>query len=271
MFYNTGIATYIWIITNQKRPQRKGKVQLINAVEFHTPMRKSLGSKRKQISDEQIAKITRIFGEFKEGEHCKIFDNRNFGYQRITVERPLKLNFQASHERIEKLKTAKSFAKLKEEQQAAIIEAIKTLDEDRLYKNREAFIKNLKAAFKAAGLNIKTPMLKTIWQALGERDETADTCLFQSGKQKGKPEPDTDLRDYENVPLKEEIDDYFRREVLPHVPDAWIDYDKTKIGYEIPFNRHFYKYVPPRSLEEIDADLDKVSAEIMQMLREMHV
>ena len=271
MFYNTGIATYIWIITNQKTPQRKGKVQLINAVDFHTPMRKSLGSKRKQISDEQINEITRLFGENSPGEHCKIFDNRDFGYQRITVERPLKLNFQASRERIENLQAAKAFAKLKDEQQAAIIHAIKTLDQDHLYKNREVFIKALKAAFKAAELDIKAPMLKTIWQALSEKDDSAEVCLYQAGANKGKPEPDTDLRDYENVPLKEDIDDYFKREVLPHVPDAWIDYDKTKIGYEIPFNRHFYKYVPPRSLEEIDADLDKVSAEIMQMLQEVHV
>ncbi len=271
MFYNTGIATYIWIITNQKTPQRKGKVQLINAVDFHTPMRKSLGSKRKQISDEQINTITRIFGENSAGEYCKLFDNRDFGYQRITVERPLKLNFQASDERIENLQATKAFAKLKGQQQAAIIHAIKTLDQTHLYKNREAFIKALKAAFKAAELDIKAPMLKTIWQALSERDDTANICLYQSGANKGKPEPDTDLRDYENVPLKEDIDDYFKREVLPHVPDAWIDYDKTKIGYEIPFNRHFYKYVPPRSLEEIDADLDKVSAEIMQMLQEVHV
>ncbi len=381
MFYNTGIATYIWIITNQKTHERKGKVQLINAVDFHTPMRKSLGSKRKQISDEQINTITRIFGENSPGEHCKLFDNRDFGYQRITVERPLKLNFQASDERIENLHAAKAFAKLKDEQQAAIIHAIKTLDppavragQAHLYKNREVFIKALKAAFKAAELDsqikIGAPMLKTIWQALSEKDDSAEVCLYQAGANKGKPEPDTELRDYENVPLKEDIDDYFKREVLPHVPDlpaavphsgeyciyvlkcsdgsfykgqtsnfpkrleehkqgkvswtakhlpvepihwevcatreqavkreqflksgkgrewlkkqysekklkcferqagAWIDYDKTKIGYEIPFNRHFYKYVPPRSLEEIDADLDKVSAEIMEMLQEVRV
>jgi len=275
MFYNTGIATYIWIITNQKTAERKGKVQLINAVDFHTPMRKSLGSKRKQVSDEQIIEITRIFGEYCEGEHCKIFDNRDFGYQRITVERPLKLNFQASDERLENLKTAKAFAKLKEDQQAAIIHAIKTLDQEHVYKNREVFIKALKAAFKSAGLDklikIGAPLLKTIWQALSEKDDSADVCLIQTGANKGKPEADTDLRDYENVPLKEDIDDYFKREVLPHVADAWIDDDKTKTGYEIPFNRHFYKYVPPRSLVEIDADLDKVSAEIMQMLQEVHV
>jgi type I restriction enzyme M protein len=271
MFYNTGIATYIWIVTNQKTAERKGKVQLINAVDFHTPMRKSLGSKRKQISEQQINDITQLFGEYKEGEHCKLFDNRDFCYQRITVERPLKLNFQVSDVRLENLKAAKTFAKLIDEQQAAIITAIQTLDQDHVYKNREVFVKALKAAFKSIGLDIKAPMLKTIWQALSEKDETAETCLIQSGTNKGKPEPDADLRDYENVPLKEDINDYFKREVLPHVPNAWIDVDKTKTGYEIPFNRHFYKYVPPRSLEEIDTDLDKVSAEIMQLLQEVHV
>jgi len=271
MFYNTGIATYIWIITNQKTGQRKGKVQLINAVDFHSPMRKSLGSKRKQISEQQIEEITRFFGDYAESEHCKIFDNQDFGYQRITVERPLKLNFQASDERIAKLQQAKPFARLNDEQQTAIINAIKMLDQDHRYNNREVFIKALKAVFKVAELDIKAPMLKTIWQALSEKDGSAEPCLIQSGANKGKPEPDTDLRDHENVPLKEEINDYFKREVLPHVPEAWIDYDKTKTGYEIPFNRHFYKYVPPRSLEEIDADLDKVSVEIMQMLQDVHV
>ena len=238
MFYNTGIATYIWIITNQKTAARKGKVQLVNAVDMHTPMRKSLGSKRKQISDEQIADITRIFGEFSLGEQCKIFDNRDFGYQRITVERPLKLNFQASDERLERLQQSKPFTRLTDQQQAALIAAIKTLDPPAAggsgrYSNREVFIKALKAAFKAAGLErqlkVGAPLLKAVWQSLSERDDSADVCLIQSGANKGQPEADTDLRDYENVPLKEEIDDYFKREVLPHVPDAWIDHDKTKV------------------------------------------
>jgi type I restriction enzyme M protein len=136
-----------------------------------------------------------------------------------------------------------------------------------LYTNRDAFLTDLAAAFKAAGVEVKAALLKTIWQALSQKDDSADVCVDK----KGRPEPDSDLRVYENVPLKEEIDDYFRREVLPYVPNAWIDRTKTKIGYEIPFNRHFYTYTPPRPLEEIDADLDKVSAEIMQLLKEVHV
>ena len=265
MFYNTGIATYIWIVTNQKTGQRKGKIQLINATAFHTPMRKSLGSKRKQIATEQIEEITRIFGDFQETEVCKIFDNREFGYHRITVERPLQLNFQVSAERLEKLAGVTAFTKLGQDQQEAIIKALQSLDQDHLYRNREVFIKAMKAAFKVAGLTVKPAMLKIIWQALSAHDEEAEVVLMKNGS----PEPDPQRRDYENIPLTEDIDEYFQREVVPHLPDAWIDHSKTKVGYEIPFNRHFYSYVPPRPLEEIDADLDKVSGEIMGLLQEV--
>lgn len=265
MFYNTGIATYIWIITNQKKKHRQGKIQLIDATEFHTPMRKSLGSKRKQISDTQIEEITRLFGDFEEGEKVKVFDNKDFGFHRITVERPLKLNFQTSPERIEVLKQAKAFAKLKEVNQADIIAVLESLDAGKVYKSRDEFLESLKKAIKDASVGVKTPMLKVVWNALSERDSEAVVCADR----RGNPEPDTDLRDYENIPLKEDIEDYFQREVVPHVPDAWIDHDKTKVGYEIPFNRHFYNYAPPRSLEEIDADLAEVSAEIMRLLSEV--
>ena len=269
MFYNTGIATYIWIITNQKMPERRGKVQLINATELHTPMRKSLGSKRKQISDEQIAEITQMFnGELAhKDERVKWFDNADFGYSRITVERPLKINFAVMDERLEQLQQVNAFTKLNDDVQQSIIEALKTLDTNWLYTNRDEFIADIKTVFKAHNCDVKGALLKAIWQGLSEKDESADVCVDS----KGNPEPDADLRDYENVPLTEDIDAYFQREVIPHVPDAWIDHSKTKVGYEIPFNRHFYQYVPPRSLEEIDADLDKVTAEIMDLLREVHV
>ena len=265
MFYNTGISTYIWVVSNQKTPQRKGKIQLINATELHAPMRKSLGSKRKQISDEQIATITQIFGEFKAGELCKIFDNTDFGYNRITVERPLQLNFIASDERIENLLGVNAFTNLPQSDQDKIVKALKSLDQEHLYLNRDVFIKALKSAFKVSGVDVKPAMLKTIWQALGEHDEKANIIRDKNGE----PEADANLRDFENIPLKEDIEEYFQREVIPHVPTAWIDHSKTKVGYEIPFNRHFYKYVPPRSLEEIDTELDKVSAEIMALLQEV--
>ena len=181
MFYNTGISTYIWILSNKKPAERKGKVQLIDASEFWQKMRKSLGSKRKELSAEHIDQITKLFGTFEEAEKdgkpiSKIFSNADFGYQTITVERPI-------------------------------------------------------------------------------RDEDGNVVLGQRGKAKGKPQADSSLRDTENVPLSEEIEDYFAREVLPHVPDAWIDNTKTKTGYEIPFNRHFYVFTPPRPLEEIDTEL----------------
>ncbi|BBF93411.1 type I restriction-modification system subunit M [Blastochloris tepida] len=192
MFYNTGIATYIWIVSNRKPAPRKGKVQLIDASAMWQKMRKSLGSKRKELSDEHIAEITRLFGEFREAEKngkpiSRIFDNADFGYRTITVERPL-------------------------------------------------------------------------------RDDKGKIVVGVKGKQKGKPQPDSSLRDTENVPLKEDVEAYFAREVTPHVHDAWIDHDKTKIGYEIPFNRHFYVFAPPRPLEEIDRDLREVIGRIQTML-----
>lgn len=192
MFYNTGIATYVWILSNKKPAARKGKVQLIDASAYWQKMRKSLGSKRKEMSDEHIAKVTQLFGEFIEAEEdgkpiSRIFNNADFGYTTITVERPL-------------------------------------------------------------------------------RDEAGNVVLGTKGKQKGKPQPDSALRDTENVPLHDDIDAYFIREVLPHAPDAWIDTEKSKVGYEIPFNRHFYVFTPPRSLHEIDEDLRAVAANITKML-----
>ena len=275
MFYNTGIATYIWIITNQKTPQRKGKVQLIDAADFHVAMRQSLGSKRKQIADQQIAEITQLFGDFKVVEACpekglsrdrvKIFDNVDFGYQRITVERPLKRNFQVCEDRIEILKSARSFIRLPQEQQQRVLEVLATLEGDCLYKKRDEFIGILTGAFTEAQVNITTAQLKLVYQSLSEYDETADVCT----NRKGEPEPDPDLRDYENVPLREDIDEYFEREIQPHVPDAWIDYSKTKVGYEIPFNRYFYTFKPPRALDEIGTDLIGVTDSIVEMIEDV--
>jgi type I restriction enzyme M protein len=192
MFYNTGISTYVWIISNRKPTHRQGTVQLIDASGFWQKMRKSLGSKRKELSDEHIAEITRLFGECVEAKDGKkpisrIFKNSDFGYRTITVERPL-------------------------------------------------------------------------------RDEVGNIVLGTKGKQKGRPQPDTSLRDTENVPLAEDVNTYFKREVLPHAPDAWIDHDKTKVGYEIPFNRHFYVFEPPRPLDAIDADLKRCTDRIVTMI-----
>ena len=256
----------IWIITNQKTPQRKGKVQLINAADFHVAMIQSLGSKRKEISDGQIEEITQLFGDFEDvRDRVKIFDNVDFGYQRITIERPLKRNFQVCEDRIEILKSARSFTRLPHEQQQRVLEVLATLEGDCQYKNRDAFIGILTDAFTGAQVNITTAQLKLIYQSLSEYDETADVCT----NRKGETEPDPDLRDYENVPLREDIDAYFEREILPHVPEAWIDYSKTKVGYEIPFNRYFYVFDPPRALDEIGADLIGVTDGIVEMIEGM--
>lgn len=193
MFYNTGISTYVWILSNRKLAHRKGTVQLIDASGFWQKMRKSLGSKRKELSDDHITEITRLFGQFIETSEGKkpisrIFKNSDFGYRTITVERPLK-------------------------------------------------------------------------------DENGRIIPGEKGKLKGKPQPDSSLRDTENVPLNEDVETYFKREVLPHAPDAWIDHDKTKVGYEIPFNRHFYVFEPPRELAAIDADLKQCTDRILAMIR----
>jgi type I restriction enzyme M protein len=193
MFYNTGISTYVWIVSNKKPAPRKGKVQLIDASGYFQKMRKSLGSKRKELGEEHIEEITRIFGDFKKLTKkgvpiSRIFKNEDFGYRTITVERPL-------------------------------------------------------------------------------RDAKGKVVLGEKGKQKGRPQPDAELRDTENVPLTEDVQAYFEREVLPHAPDAWIDHEKTKVGYEIPFNRHFYVFKPPRPLAEIDTELEGVSKRIVAMLQ----
>ena len=287
LFYNTGISTYIWIVTNRKNddpmkgPVRTGKIQLVNAVDFYQKMRRSLGNKRNEITEEQIREITRIYGEFKENEYCKIFDNEDFGYQKIVVERPLRLNFQVTEERISNLYNERAFNNLAnskkkgaaglqeieegKKQQQKIIDTLKTMDFSIVYKNRDEFTKVLKKTFKEAHINLNSPLLKAILSALSERDETADICLDS----KGNPEPDPDLRDTENVPLKEDIYEYFEREVKSHVPDAWIDESKTKIGYEIPFTRHFYKYQLLRSSEEIMKEIIELEKSISEKLKKV--
>ena len=282
LFYNTGIFTYVWIVTNRKPKNRRGKIQLVNAVGFFEKMRKSLGNKRHVISDKQIDEITKLYGGFKETKLVKIFDNDDFGYSRITVERPLRLNFAVSEERIERLKESSAFIALASglkkrkakdgdespngvEKQEAILKALKTIDAKTVYKNRDKFTDILKSAFKKQGITIEPPLFKNILMSLSERDETSDICTDRSGN----PEPDPELRDYENIPLKEDIRAYFKREVLPYVPDAWIDESKTKKGYEINFNRYFYEYKPPRPLDQIEAELSQLEKEIADMLKEV--
>lgn len=307
LFYNTGISTYIWVITNRKADERKGKVQLIDARNFWVQMEKSLGNKRRRIGDPQdkekdpdhIADITRIYGNFTDGEMrtftidskqkelvvSKVFDNEDFGYHKITVERPLRLNFQATTERIDRLEEQTAFKniasskKKNETVRQQEIEAGKARQEvirdllaafaaehgERLFKDRKEFLLALRELDRRRSVKLSASELKAVLAALGERDETAEICRDR----KGEPEPDADLRDTETVPLKESIEEYFKREVLPHVPDAWIDHSKTRVGYEIPLNRHFYRYEPPRELEAIEADIRELEGEIVALLREV--
>lgn len=304
LFYNTGIFTYIWLVTNRKPPERRGKVQLINAVQFFTKMRKSLNNKRNEITPEQIDDLTQIYGNFQDGESrpftvdgkeesfvvSKIFSNQDFGCRQITVERPLRLNFQASPERIDRLREQRAFANVAtskkkdkkaaaadvaagQAQQEAILAALASLDADKLYRQRPAFLTDLDAALKQRDLKVPAPIKKAIVKSLAERDESAEVCCDA----KGNPEADSELRDQENVPLGESIEEYFDREVRPHVPDAWINEEKRDakdgqvgiVGYEIPLTRHFYKYVPPRPLEEIQAEIADLEKDIVRMLREV--
>ena len=262
LFYNTGISTYFWIVTNRKRPERQGRVQLIDATSFFQKMRKSLGNKRNELSAEQIAEITRIYGEFAEGEYCKIFANQAFGYHKIAVERPLRLNFQVNEERLERLQAEKVWQKVKD--QAAVLAMLRAMPGE-LFTDRPAFEASLRSASKVAGLKLDAQVKKAVLSALSDRDEAASTCLDA----KGNPEPDADLRDTESVPLGEDIDEYVAREVSPYVPYAWVEDSKTKVGYEINFNRYFYKYVPSRPLEAIEADIKTLETEIVQMLGEI--
>jgi type I restriction enzyme M protein len=271
MFYNTGIATYIWILSNskkQKHPERVGKIQLINGADFFQKMRKSLGSKRKELGTKDIASIVQLYGSFEDdGETSKIFNNQDFGYSTITVERPLKLNFAFTPERIEAALAQKPIEKLSDDDRQLLEKALRSgmIEPVETHKNRDSFLKILRPSLAKFGLKLATPVLKAVLTGLSERDETADICKGP----KGTSEADADLRDTENIPLSDDIQSYFECEVLPHVPDAWIDESKTKVGYEVPFTRHFYQYDAPRSLDEIDADLNEVISEITALLVEV--
>jgi len=269
MFYNTGIATYVWILSNHKASARQGKVQLIDGSQHFAKMRKSLGSKRQYITEDQIRELVRLYGSFEQTAQSKIFPIDAFGYRRITVERPLRLNFQTSAKRIGKVLEEKAIQKLDSAAQQQLLSALQAIDSSVLHRNREQFSKLLKKALTAHNVSLSTPELKALLNALSERDPEADICTT-----KGQPEADAGLRDNENVPLGEAVYDYFQREVIPHVPDAWIDESKTDaqdgevgiVGFEIPFNRHFYVFQPPRPLAEIDRDLKVCTDRIKQMI-----
>jgi type I restriction enzyme M protein len=273
LFYNTGISTYFWVVTNRKSEERRGKVQLVDARESWVKMRKSLGEKRKEISPEQIDEITRLYGAFEENERVRILPNEAFGHQRITVERPLRVRY-TSEGALERLEASRAFERLAEERRDQLAGVVGALGELSTVDRAEA----LAAATKVNG-RLSRPEEKVLLQALGVRDPDAPALA----------EPDAELRDYENVPLPEwpvtfaqdpserlksaqfrhAVDEYVAAEILPWVPDAWVDTGKTKIGYEIPLTRHFYEYVPPRPVEQIDTEIRVLEGDIRRLLGEV--
>ena len=302
LFYNTGIATYVWVLTNRKRPERRGTVQLIDATAFWNLLRKSLGAKRREIPFERKQDILRLLADFEDGASrevdrdgeqrdtvvSRVYPTTHFGFRKITVERPLRLDFQASPERIARLDNERAFVKLAisrkkgeartrdeeagREQQDAIRALLRSLP-DKRFLDRADFEAELSQATGKAELKLAAPIRKAILSALSERNAQAEICRDREGR----PEPDPELRDTENVPLRHSVKTFFAREVQPHVPDAWIDTTRKDlqdgevglVGYEINFNRYFYEYRPPRPLEEIEADIQRVEKEIVAMLREM--
>lgn len=268
MFYNTGIATYVWVLSKDKAPERRGKVQLIDATGMFEKMRKSVGSKRRYLSEENIKEITRLYHSFVESKHSKIFAAEDFFYRTITVERPLRLNYALTPERIERAMAARQIAKLKDADRDALRRALDAAADETggvISACRAAFTKDVKAALDSHGVKLTPAALKVVIAELSEHDDDGELVTGKGGK----PEADASLRDTENVPWDQDVEVYLQREVIPFVPDAWIDHAKTKEGAEIPFTRHFYEYVPPRPLEEIDKELDEVLGRIRVRLAEV--
>ena len=310
LFYNTGISTYFWIVTNRKTPERRGTVQLIDARECFVKMRKSLGEKRKQIADDQIDEITRLYADHAEGERVKIFPNEVFGFLRITVERPLRRRWEVTEDTIAALQGSKVYGQVgddfisddSETTWATVLDRALAAMRGTSFATAAEMDAALAAAVNdvlddlddpwddpprsaAGALDITPARARALLDALAVPDPDAEPITDR----KGNPEPDPDLRDQENVPLpgdpvtyeadpsgrlatpayRQAVDEYVAAEVHPYVSDAWVDHAKTKLGYEIPLTRHFYKYVPPRPLDEIDAEIKALEAEIEDLLREV--
>ncbi|MEO1025539.1 MAG: class I SAM-dependent DNA methyltransferase [Pseudomonadota bacterium] len=303
LFYNTGIYTYVWMVTNRKPAERRGQVQLIDGTLFAERMDKSLNNKRHRITEKQIVDLTRIYGNYADGEHAevvvdkktgkketrtvsRIFKNHEFGFLRVVVERPLRMNFQASPERIARLHELDA----DKHPLANMLSIIEAMNADYLYMDLAEFDADVVATGEEHGIKLGKGDRKTLWMTIGDKDQKAEKCIWVGNR----PEPDPELRDTENVPLPDDtdlplpmafgpdpqnrkngdvvdlmtpaIDAYMKAEVLPHVPDAWVDYKKTKVGYEIPFNRHFYVYKPPRELGEIEGEIETLEGEIAKLL-----
>jgi type I restriction enzyme M protein len=271
LFYNTGINTYLWFVTNRKSKERKGKVQLIDGRGFFKKMRKSLGNKRHEIDEAGRKEILALYQNFTENDHSKIFQTTEFAYRQVTIERPLRLSFQITPERIDLIKAEKTFQKLKPKEQEEIVASLQSFPDQKLFLDRSEFLKVFTAHTKS--LKLGAPIKKMILATLSERDEMASVCMDSDGN----PEPDSELRDYENVPWGTDVNEYFKKEVLPYVPDAWInesvrdhkDNGVGKVGYEIPFTRFFYQYHAPRDLREIEGEIETIENELLALLQKL--
>lgn len=265
MFYNTGIGTYVWVVTNRKEQRRKGKVQLLDAHDVWTAggsedSKRSLGDKRRHMTTAQIDEIVRLYGKFEEGPRSKIFDNADFGYTRVTIERPLRLRYQMTTD--DKARFLDACPHMLDDVQA-IDKALGR--EPRL--DWPATWDEIEALLKKRGSRWKATEQKLFRSVFTQRDAKAKPV--PAGGRGSGFEADADLRDFESVPLTEDVEAYFEREVKPHVPDAWMDRSKDKVGFEINFNRHFYVFTPPRALAEIDAEMKTIEDEILRLLREV--
>jgi type I restriction enzyme M protein len=256
LFYNTGLATYVWLLTNGKAPARQGRVQLISAVTFAERMRRSLGAKRNEIPRQQIENICAIHREFREGPHSRILRNQEFGRRRIVVERPLRLSFQAAPERVRSM--GARFA-------PDAIAALVHMDPAAVFRDQPAFYAALSAAFASAGLKLGRTLARRIGEALAQADDTAE--IYRDAK--GGPQPDPELRDSEEVPLDEDVSAWFNREVLPHAPDAWMAAAEPRTGFAIPFARFFFEPEPVRPVAEIDREIRDLEREAQVLLREL--
>lgn len=255
MFYNTGIATYIWVLTNRKPVHRRGKVQLIDARELYTKLRKNLGSKNCEFTADHIALIMQTFLDFAESDISQIFANEEFGYHKITVERPLRLKTHVTPERLATFKAENPGDE-------GLAEGLATVVGDQPHLDFNAVQRQFNKWLQGQGLKATAKQLQALWAMFTETDEAAMPVIKKKHKDGTVAyEPDSNLRDTENVPLTETIADYMAREVLPHVPDAWVDESKTVRGYEISFTKYFYRYEPLRTLDEIVADIRALEAE----------
>lgn len=290
LFFNTGIATYVWIFSNRKDRERKGAVQLVDARKIRTQLRRNLGAKRYEISEENAKEIIKPYSEFKENERSKIFPTTEFAYREITIQRPLRLKFEITDESLARLKEHRDFMNDRpskksgekgeaenrawQELRAAIYEILEGI-RGKKYMSRTEFLKKLETETKKREVKISKKTLKTIWQEIGERDEKAEICYDEDGK----PEPDKELKDLERVPWGKDINKYFEKEVKPYAPDAWIDETVRDakdnrvgiVGYEIPFSRYFYKYEAPRKVEEIENEIKATEADLQKMLKELGI